>query len=116
MYVQMEGTVVNEISDEETAMNSLRLTYNLYASLHTYNVQKLSLVEPTMLIQVLFKYVLDLTCSALSTYFKRSQIYLLASKDLFSSRFFGSNRGTFSRWYSKPAKHIYSHYHLCLSC
>lgn len=54
----------------------LTIVCNMDASCHAHNTQKLSLLRPAMLIQVLCKNVLHLTSSALSLYFKRSQTFL----------------------------------------
>ena len=92
------------------------MTYNLYALLYANNTQKLSLIRPVMLIRVLYKNVLDLTCNALCTYFERSKINLTVVKHLFSRRCCYSNLGQFSPWYSKLTEHVHSHYHLYLLC
>ena len=69
-----------------------------------------------LLIQGLCKNVLDLTFSALSTYFGRSQIHFPRVKHLFSSRYRDSNQDSFSPCYSKLAADLHSHYHSYISC
>ena len=61
---------------------SVSIAHNLYALLHVHNIQKLSSIRPAMLIQVLCKNELDVTYSALSTYFRRSQTHPLTVKHL----------------------------------
>ena len=69
-----------------------------------------------LLIQGLCKNVMDLTFSALSTYFGRSQIHFPRVKHLFSTRYRDSNQDSFSPCYSKLAAHLHSHYHSYISC
>ena len=88
---------------------------NFYTFLHVHNTQKLSLMKPVMLIQVLWKYELNLPYHTLSTCFKRSQIHLPTVKHLFSSRHCDSSLGS-SLLYSKLAVLFHSHYPLHLSC
>ena len=61
-----------------------------------------------MLIQVLCKYLLDLTCRDLSTYFAMSKIHLPTEK----RRYRDSNLDSFSPCCSKLAEHVHSQYHL----
>ena len=104
------------ISLNSSILNWLKLAHNLYALFHAHTIQKLSLIRSAMLIQMLCKNELDLTCSSLRTHLERFQIYLLTLKHLFSSRCCCSNLGTFSSWYSRLNMHAHSLYYWYISC
>ena len=74
---------------------------------HFFDVQRLSLIWPGMLIQVLCKNVLDLACNATSTCLERSGIHPPTVKHLSSNRYRDSSVGSFSSYF-KLAVHTHN--------